>query len=122
MPREVDGGGAGHDHVVVVGAPFDQQFAAVQHEHGRTFGEVAPGGGHQGRAGAGAAGLGQARAALPDPQANAVAALDLGEADIDVLWEQRVALDGGELLIEWRADDHVIMTGPAAVDFAGELP
>jgi diaminopimelate epimerase len=34
-----------------------------------------------------------------------------------------LALDGGELLIEWRAsDDHVIMTGPAAVDFAGHLP
>ena len=34
-----------------------------------------------------------------------------------------VVTDGGELLIEWRADDgHVIMTGPAAVDFAGELP
>jgi diaminopimelate epimerase len=31
-------------------------------------------------------------------------------------------LDGGELLIEWREDGHVIMTGPAAVDFAGELP
>ena len=31
-------------------------------------------------------------------------------------------LDGGELLIEWRDDGHVIMTGPAAVDFAGELP
>ena len=32
-------------------------------------------------------------------------------------------LDGGDLLIEWRAaDDHVVMTGPAAVDFAGELP
>jgi diaminopimelate epimerase len=32
-------------------------------------------------------------------------------------------LDGGDLLIHWRAeDDHVIMTGPAAVDFAGELP
>jgi diaminopimelate epimerase len=32
-------------------------------------------------------------------------------------------LDGGDLLIAWRAeDDHVIMTGPAAVDFAGELP
>jgi diaminopimelate epimerase len=31
-------------------------------------------------------------------------------------------LDGGELHIEWRDDDHVIMTGPAAVDFAGELP
>jgi diaminopimelate epimerase len=33
-----------------------------------------------------------------------------------------LTLDGGELLIEWRDDDHVIMTGPAAVDFAGELP
>lgn len=30
-------------------------------------------------------------------------------------------LDGGELLIELRDDGHVIMTGPAAVDFAGEL-
>jgi len=33
-----------------------------------------------------------------------------------------VELDGGELFIEWRDDDHVIMTGPAAVDFMGELP
>jgi diaminopimelate epimerase len=34
-----------------------------------------------------------------------------------------IVTDGGELLVEWRAsDDHVIMTGPAAVDFAGELP
>jgi diaminopimelate epimerase len=34
-----------------------------------------------------------------------------------------VEMDGGELLIEWRAtDDHVIMTGPAAVNFAGEWP
>jgi diaminopimelate epimerase len=31
-------------------------------------------------------------------------------------------LDGGELFIEWRDDARVIMTGPAAVDFAGELP
>jgi diaminopimelate epimerase len=31
-------------------------------------------------------------------------------------------LDGGELFVEWDAQDHVIMTGPAAVDFAGELP
>lgn len=31
-------------------------------------------------------------------------------------------LDGGALFIEWREDDHVHMTGPAAVDFAGELP
>jgi diaminopimelate epimerase len=33
-----------------------------------------------------------------------------------------LVLDGGELLIEWRPDGHVLMTGPAAVDFAGELP
>jgi diaminopimelate epimerase len=33
-----------------------------------------------------------------------------------------VVVDGGELHIAWTADDHVIMTGPAAVDFAGELP
>jgi len=34
-----------------------------------------------------------------------------------------IVTDGGELLIEWRSEDgHVIMTGPAAVDFAGELP
>jgi diaminopimelate epimerase len=33
-----------------------------------------------------------------------------------------VVVDGGELLIEWSADGHVHMTGPAAVDFAGELP
>ncbi len=31
-------------------------------------------------------------------------------------------LDGGELHIAWREDGHVIMTGPAAVDFMGELP
>ncbi len=34
-----------------------------------------------------------------------------------------VVVDGGELLIEWREDDnHVIMTGPVAVEFAGTLP
>lgn len=33
-----------------------------------------------------------------------------------------MVLDGGELHVEWRDDGHVIMTGPAAVDFAGELP
>jgi diaminopimelate epimerase len=34
-----------------------------------------------------------------------------------------MVLDGGELTIEWReADDHVIMTGPVAIDFAGRLP
>ncbi|MGH6874159.1 MAG: diaminopimelate epimerase [Aestuariivirgaceae bacterium] len=34
-----------------------------------------------------------------------------------------VALPGGELLIEWRkADDHILMTGPFAYEFEGELP
>jgi len=36
--------------------------------------------------------------------------------------EATMVLDGGELHVEWRGDGHVIMTGPAAVDFMGELP
>jgi len=32
-----------------------------------------------------------------------------------------LALDGGDLVIEWRGDDHVIMTGPAATSFTGEI-
>ncbi len=30
-------------------------------------------------------------------------------------------LDGGELLIEWRADGHVLMTGPVATAFTGSV-
>ncbi len=32
-----------------------------------------------------------------------------------------VQLDGGALDIEWRADDHVMMTGPVAVSFLGRF-
>ena len=32
----------------------------------------------------------------------------------------RVRLDGGELLIVWRDDNHVYMTGPAVEVFRGE--
>ena len=32
-----------------------------------------------------------------------------------------VHLPGGDLLIEWAADDHVYMTGPASYVFRGEL-
>ena len=32
-----------------------------------------------------------------------------------------VVLDGGTLAIEWLADDHVLMTGPVALAFAGRL-
>lgn len=30
-----------------------------------------------------------------------------------------VSLDGGSLTIEWRSDNHVMMTGPASLSFAG---
>ena len=34
-----------------------------------------------------------------------------------------VQVDGGALVIEWRtSDDHVLMTGPVAVEFTGQLP
>lgn len=33
-----------------------------------------------------------------------------------------VLVDGGELEIEWLKDGHVLMTGPVAVSFIGELP
>jgi diaminopimelate epimerase len=32
-----------------------------------------------------------------------------------------VTLDGGDLIIEWREDGHVLMTGPVATAFAGAL-
>ena len=32
-----------------------------------------------------------------------------------------VQVDGGELVIEWRADDHVFMTGPAVTAFSGRI-
>jgi len=30
-----------------------------------------------------------------------------------------VTLPGGDLMIEWRADDHVLLTGPAELEFSG---
>jgi diaminopimelate epimerase len=34
-----------------------------------------------------------------------------------------VEMNGGDLVIEWRkSDDHVLMTGPVAVEFTGNLP
>ena len=32
-----------------------------------------------------------------------------------------VTLPGGELSVEWRADDHVLMTGPVALVAEGTL-
>ncbi len=47
--------------------------------------------------------------------ATAVAAARLKRAERKV----KMTLPGGELTIEWRADDHVLMTGPVAFEFAG---
>lgn len=49
--------------------------------------------------------------------ATAVAAMRRGLADRDVT----VALPGGELRIEWRSDSHIVMRGPAATAFRGEI-
>jgi diaminopimelate epimerase len=32
-----------------------------------------------------------------------------------------VTLPGGDLEIEWRADDHVLMTGPVEYEFEGRF-
>jgi len=49
--------------------------------------------------------------------ASAVAAARTGRTD------RRVALTapGGQLTVEWRADDHVILTGPAEWEFSGRF-
>lgn len=49
--------------------------------------------------------------------AAAAAAYLRGFADRQV----QVILDGGELSIDWQADDHILMTGPAALAFTGVL-
>jgi diaminopimelate epimerase len=49
--------------------------------------------------------------------ATLVAAVRRGLADRKAI----VMLDGGNLTIEWRDDDHVIMTGPAATAFMGTI-
>jgi diaminopimelate epimerase len=49
--------------------------------------------------------------------ATVVAAVRRGLADR----KAEVQLDGGKLMIEWREDDHVMMTGPATRSFVGEI-
>jgi diaminopimelate epimerase len=49
--------------------------------------------------------------------ASAVAAMRRGLADRKV----DVALDGGTLTIEWTADDHILMTGPATLAYRGDV-
>ncbi len=63
-------------------------------------------------------GAGETRACGTGACAAVVAAFRRG------LTERRatVELPGGALEIDWRADDHVVMTGPIAVEFTGRLP
>ncbi len=62
-------------------------------------------------------GVGITRACGTGACAAAVAAHRRGLAGRKV----EVVLDGGPLEIEWRADGHVLMTGPVAVSFSGRI-
>jgi diaminopimelate epimerase len=64
-------------------------------------------------------GAGLTRACGTAACAAAVAAARRGLSDRKV----KISLPGGDLLIEWReSDGHILMTGPYALDFEGELP
>ena len=62
-------------------------------------------------------GVGLTRACGTGACAAAVAAMRKGLTDRRVT----VTLPGGPLVIEWRTDGHVMMTGPIETEFAGEL-
>jgi diaminopimelate epimerase len=62
-------------------------------------------------------GAGLTRACGSAACASAVAAARLRKTDRTVT----VTLPGGDLKIEWRADDHVLMTGPVAYEFEGQF-
>jgi diaminopimelate epimerase len=62
-------------------------------------------------------GVGVTRACGTGACATLIAAARRGLADR----EATVALDGGELDIAWLKDGHVLMTGPVAISFTGEL-
>ncbi|MDP3897526.1 MAG: diaminopimelate epimerase [Mesorhizobium sp.] len=62
-------------------------------------------------------GAGLTRACGSAACAAAVSAARTGRTERTV----HVTVPGGTLLIEWRADDHVIMTGPAEWEFSGQV-
>jgi diaminopimelate epimerase len=61
-------------------------------------------------------GVGETRACGTGACATAVAAMRRGLVDRGTA---RVSLPGGDLLIEWRADNRIVMTGPATESFRG---
>lgn len=62
-------------------------------------------------------GVGLTRACGTGACATAIGAMRRGLADCRVT----VALPGGELVIEWAANGHILMTGPATLAFRGEV-
>jgi len=62
-------------------------------------------------------GVGVTRACGSGACATLVAAVRRGLSDR----KATLVLDGGDLTIAWREDDRVIMTGPAATSFIGEV-
>ena len=62
-------------------------------------------------------GVGLTRACGTAACASTVAAVRKGFCDREVT----VSLPGGPLSIAWKADDHVMMTGPVELEFTGEI-
>jgi diaminopimelate epimerase len=62
-------------------------------------------------------GAGMTRACGTGACATVVAAHRRGLAGREV----KIELDGGALAVEWRKDDHVLMTGPVATSFSGSF-
>jgi diaminopimelate epimerase len=62
-------------------------------------------------------GVGLTRACGSAACASLVCASRMGLADRTAT----VTLPGGDLTIEWRADDHVLMTGPVEYEFEGRF-
>jgi diaminopimelate epimerase len=62
-------------------------------------------------------GVGETKACGTGACAAMVAASRRGKIDRHAT----LVMNGGELLINWRDDDHVLMTGPVAVEFTGTL-
>ena len=84
---------AGHQHVVVGCAPFDDKLAARKADPCPCAPEARGGRRDQRRAGRRAAGERQPDPALPDPRPTASRRLDLGEGDVGLLGKHRMDLD-----------------------------
>src|SRR5690606_1815280 len=87
LAGEDGGGGAGHHDGRSLVGPADRELAAAQLDHDLAIDAIAQHRGDGGRAGAGAAGEGLARAPLPGPLLDPAAREDLDELDVDAVRE-----------------------------------